>query len=103
MSVTPWIPWLVGAICLATGLGVLHVVAASIREAVRKHNLHVEVATLRIKYLAHLKAVEVGDELSELPSDTAGLAEYLRKTGMPGRVIGGNADVEILEDVPMAA
>ncbi|MBX3364342.1 MAG: hypothetical protein KF866_06200 [Phycisphaeraceae bacterium] len=94
---TIW-PWVVGAVALVTVVGMLHTLATSIRESVRLHDLHVRVAALRIKYLAHLKAVELGDDVSTLATDTEGLAEYLRKSGMPGRVIGGNDDVEILDD-----
>lgn len=73
-----WAWVLSGVLALAFVLGVAHVLASLVRNATRVHLLKQRVAHLRLEHLSIRRAIERGENPADLPTDSAGLAAYLR-------------------------
>lgn len=88
--------WVIAMVVTGLGgvLACLLTLASCVKHATMRHDLQVRVANLRVTYLAHLKAMELGEDPENLPRDAAGLIAYLQRQGMPKTT---EADVEVIE------
>lgn len=58
-------------------LGMLHVLAVSLRSAKEAHGVHHEVARLKVRYYAMGVAIERDDNPDAIPEDMEGILLYL--------------------------
>lgn len=68
-------------IALAAGAGVLAflgTIASAIRNGTAVHELKLRVHTLRLKYIAQMRASEIGDNPHDLPNDIPSLQAYIK-------------------------
>lgn len=78
MVTLPPIVWaMAGAIALSGIAAAAYAMAVFVRRETRIHLLKIEVAELRIRYLARIKAVRDGGDPADLPTDLESLRLYL--------------------------
>lgn len=78
MVTLPPIVWaMAGAIALCGIAALVYALAVFVRRETRIHLLKIEVAELRIRYLARIKAVRDGGDPADLPTDLESLRQYL--------------------------
>lgn len=70
--------WWIGLAAAAGVLAFLNIIASAIRNGTAVHELKLRVHSLRLKYLAQMRAAEIGDNPHDLPDDIPSLQAYLK-------------------------